>query len=34
MYRVLKRDGVTVDFDISKISAAIIKAFSPLLLMA
>ena len=27
MYRVVKRDGVTVDFDISKISAAIIKAF-------
>ena len=30
MYRVLKRDGVTVDFDISKISAAIIKAFEAL----
>ena len=27
MYRVLKRDGVTVDFEITKISAAIIKAF-------
>ena len=30
MYRVLKRDGVTVDFDISKIGAAIIKAFEAL----
>ncbi len=30
MYRVLKRDGVTVDFEISKISAAIIKAFEAL----
>ena len=30
MYRVLKRDGVVVDFDISKISAAIIKAFEAL----
>ena len=27
MYRVQKRDGVTVDFEISKISAAMIKAF-------
>ena len=27
MYRVLKRDGGTVDFDISKISSAMIKAF-------
>ena len=27
MYQVLKRDGVTVDFDVSKISAAIEKAF-------
>ena len=27
MYRVLKRDGGTVDFDVSKISAAIEKAF-------
>lgn len=27
MYRVLKRDGKTADFDISKISAAISKAF-------
>ncbi len=27
MYRVLKRDGVTVDFDINKIGAAITKAF-------
>ncbi len=27
MYRVLKRDGGTVDFEISKISAAMIKAF-------
>ena len=30
MYRVLKRDGVTVEFEISKISAAIIKAFEAL----
>ena len=30
MYRVLKRDGVTVDFDISKISGAMIKAFDAL----
>ena len=30
MYRVLKRDGVTVDFEISKISAAIVKAFEAL----
>ena len=30
MYRVLKRDGVHVDFEISKISAAIIKAFEAL----
>ena len=27
MYRVMKRDGSTVDFDVSKISAAMIKAF-------
>ena len=27
MYKVLKRDGVTVEFEISKISAAMIKAF-------
>ena len=27
MYRVLKRDGATVEFDVSKISAAMIKAF-------
>ena len=27
MYRVLKRDGVNVDFDVSKISSAIEKAF-------
>ncbi|MBP3371591.1 MAG: ribonucleoside triphosphate reductase, partial [Clostridia bacterium] len=27
MYRVVKRDGGTVEFDISKISAAMIKAF-------
>ena len=27
MYRVVKRDGQTVDFDLSKISAAITKAF-------
>lgn len=30
MYRVLKRDGVTVDFEISKISGAIVKAFEAL----
>ncbi len=30
MYRVVKRDGKIVDFDISKISAAIIKAFDAL----
>ena len=30
MYRVLKRDGIVVDFAISKISAAIIKAFEAL----
>ena len=30
MYHVLKRDGITVDFEISKISAAIIKAFEAL----
>ena len=30
MYRVLKRDGVTVEFEISKISAAVIKAFEAL----
>ena len=27
MYRVLKRDGVVVDFDVTKISEAIQKAF-------
>ena len=27
MYHVLKRDGSTMEFDISKISAAMIKAF-------
>ena len=27
MYRVMKRDGSTVEFDVSKISAAMIKAF-------
>ena len=27
MYQVIKRDGKTVDFDISKISAAMTKAF-------
>ena len=27
MYQVLKRDGGTVEFEISKISAAMIKAF-------
>ena len=27
MYQVLKRDGSTMEFDISKISAAMIKAF-------
>ena len=27
MYRVMKRDGSTVDFDVSKISAAMVKAF-------
>ncbi len=30
MYRVLKRDGSTAEFDISKISAAMIKAFEAL----
>ena len=30
MYKVLKRDGDTVDFEISKISAAMIKAFDAL----
>ena len=30
MYRVLKRDGTTVDFEITKISAAMIKAFEAL----
>ena len=30
MYQVLKRDGTTVDFEIGKISAAIIKAFDAL----
>ena len=27
MYQVVKRDGSTVDFDISKIAAAMVKAF-------
>ena len=27
MYRVMKRDGSTVEFDISKITAAMTKAF-------
>ena len=27
MYRVVKRDGSTVEFEISKIGAAMIKAF-------
>ena len=30
MYQVLKRDGGTVDFEITKISAAMIKAFEAL----
>ena len=30
MYKVLKRDGGTVEFEISKISAAMIKAFEAL----
>lgn len=30
MYKVIKRDGSTVDFDINKISAAIAKAFDAL----
>ena len=30
MYQVVKRDGVTVDFEISKISAAMVKAFDAL----
>ena len=30
MYQVLKRDGSVVDFEISKISAAMIKAFEAL----
>ena len=30
MYKVLKRDGITVEFDITKISAAMIKAFEAL----
>ena len=30
MYRVLKRDGTTVDFEISKISGAMVKAFEAL----
>ena len=30
MYRVLKRDGTTVEFEISKISAAMVKAFEAL----
>ena len=28
MYRVVKRDGITVDFDVNKISTAITKAFN------
>ena len=27
MYQVVKRDGSTVEFDISKIAAAMVKAF-------
>ena len=30
MYKVLKRDGVTVEFEITKIAAAMIKAFEAL----
>ena len=30
MYRVLKRDGTTVEFDVSKIGAAMVKAFDAL----
>ena len=30
MYQVLKRDGTTVDFEINKISSAMIKAFDAL----
>ena len=30
MYQVLKRDGTVVDFEISKISGAMIKAFDAL----
>ena len=30
MYHVLKRDGTTVDFELSKISSAMIKAFEAL----
>ena len=30
MYQVVKRDGMTVDFDISKISTAMVKAFEAL----
>ena len=30
MYQVLKRDGGTVEFEISKISGAMIKAFDAL----
>ena len=30
MYQVVKRDGMTVDFDISKISVAMVKAFEAL----
>ena len=30
MYQVLKRDGSTVDFEIGKISGAMIKAFDAL----
>lgn len=30
MYKVLKRDGITVEFEIGKIAAAMIKAFEAL----
>ena len=30
MYKVLKRDGITVEFEITKITAAMIKAFEAL----
>ena len=30
MYNVVKRDGQTVDFEISKISGAMVKAFEAL----